>query len=652
MATALDHISTSTPLGITQDRISTSTPMGANFVAGGATFRVWAPGADAVYLAGDFNAWSPDPSYLLQRGAGGYWAGFLSGIADGTMYKFWVQGQGSVGLKRDPYARELENTWPNPACIARDAGTYPWRATSWRTPAFNDLIVYQFHIGTFFGPNRQQRVAKFLDVIDRIQYLADLGVNAIEPLPIVEYSTPRSMGYNGSDLYSPEMDFIVEGAELDTYLPRVNQLLAARGAAPLDRATLAIPINQLKALIDICHLYGMAVILDVVYNHASGDIKGQPESIWFFDRAAGTDPNSSLYFTDRDHTGPIFAFWKQEVRQFLIDNARFFSQEYHVDGFRFDQVTVIDQQNAGSGWLFCQDVNGTLNAVNRSAIDVAEYWGPDPAVVRPRDSGGAGFDAEWHDGLRRSLRDVLAAATGGRDASVDWQPVVDQLRAPGFCDAWRAVQCLEDHDEVYRGRDPRIASLSGGGQSRTWYATSRSRTATAILLTAPGIPMLFMGEEFYEDKQWSDSAPDSLIYWDGLNSDRTMIDFHHFMRELIWLRRKQPALRAEGIATIVMDDYNRVLAYQRWIPGIGRNVVVVASLNESTQYGYRIPFPSEGWWFEVFNSDVYENWVNPQVAGNGGGIQAANWGYNGLPASAAITIPANSVLVFARDPGD
>jgi len=176
--------------------------------------------------------------------------------------------------------------------------------------------------------------------------------------------------------------------------------------------------------------------------------------------------------------------------------------------------------------------------------------------------------------------------------------------------------------------------------------------ATGLVLTAPGIPMIMMGEEFYEDKQWSDSDANSLIFWDGLRSDRTMIDFHRFTRELMWLRRKHPALRAEGVATIVMDDFNRVLAYQRWVDGVGRDVVVVASLNESTMHGYKIPFPSQGFWFEVFNSDVYENWVNPQAAGNGGGVQVSGGGFNGLPASADITIPANSILVFARDQGD
>lgn len=631
--------------------------MGANLVQDGATFRVWAPRARMVHVCGDFNGWVRDDSSLLVRQGDGRWTGFVPNARDGDKYKFYVTGDGTEGFKRDPYARELTVAWPNPDCILRSAGSFPWQDWSWRTPDFRDLIIYQLHVGTWYGPDRPNRVAKFLDVLDRIEYLADLGINAIEPLPIVEYSTSRSMGYNGSDLFSPEMDYQVGDAELDRYLALANRLLAQKGKAPLTRAVLAVGINQFKALVDICHHYGIAVLLDVVYNHASGDVRSQPESIYFFDRAAGTDPNDSLYFTEQDHTGPVFAFWKGDVRQFLIDNARFFLDEYHVDGFRYDQVTVIDRQNAGSGWLFCQHLNETLTHQDPSAINIAEYWGPDPSVVRPQDQGGAGFHANWHDGLRTAIRGVIQQAAGGRDAFVDWQPVVDQLRAPGFRDAWRAVQYIESHDEVYRDRNARIPSLAVGGsrQTRTWYATSRSRVATGLVLTAPGIPMLFMGQEFYEDKRWADDPPnhrDALLFWDGLGTDRTMIDFHRFTRELAWLRRKHPALRGEGVRTVSMENGPRVLVFQRWVEGVGRDVMVVASLNEATLYGYRIPMPAPGRWFEVFNSDLYETWVNPNAAGNGGSVLADGPGLNGLPWSAAITVPANAFLVFARDQGD
>jgi 1,4-alpha-glucan branching enzyme len=453
------------------------------------------------------------------------------------------------------------------------------------------------------------------------------------------------------------MDYQVHGDEIDAYLPRVNRLLAARGKAPLRREQLAVPIHQLKVLVDVFHAWGIAVLLDVVYNHASGDLRGgdHDESIYFFDRRPRGDDNDSLYFTDQDHTGPVFAFWKPEVRQFLIDNARFFVEEYHVDGFRYDQVTVIDQQNAGSGWRFCQDLTATLRATEPAAVHVAEYWGPEPAVVLPAAEDGAGFDAAWHDGLRREVRGVLEQAAGGRDAQVRWQGVVDQLRAPGFRDAWRAVQYLESHDEVYRDRNPRIADLAGGGDARSWYARSRSRAALGLLLTAPGIPMLFMGQELLEDKRWADDPvhhTGTLIHWDGLASDRAVIDFHRFTRELIGLRRRHPALRGEGVAVLAADDFHRVLAFQRWVPGSGRDAVVVVSLNEGNHHGYPVPFPRGGEWLEVFNSDVYDGWVNPSAAGNGGRVRADGPPRHGLPASAEIVVPANGVLVFTGDSGD
>jgi 1,4-alpha-glucan branching enzyme len=637
----------------TQQNITSRTPPGANLVDGGCTFKVWAPRARQVYFRDDFTTTALQDSKLLVPDEHGNWTGFIPGVKDGDLYNFRVLGRGRTGDKRDPYARELTNEWPNPKCIVRSATSYPWQDGGWRTPDFSDLIVYQLHVGTWYGPNRANRVAKILDILDRVEYLASLGVNAIEPLPLVEYSSPRSMGYNGSDLFSPEMDYQVYGAELDQYVSLANRLLAAKNKQPVTRKILTSGVNQMKCVVDICHAYGIAVILDVVFNHASGDVKGQPESIWFFDLEPGNDPNDSLYFTDQDHTGPVFNYGSNGVRQFLIDNAKFFLDEYHVDGFRYDQVTVIDQQSYGKGWSFCQDLTSTLVFLEPSAINIAEYWGPEPQVVKPKEEGGAGFHANWHNGLRIAVRGLIAQASAGQGSFLDWQPVVDQLRAPGFPNAWRAVQYVESHDEVYRDRGMRIPKLAvGGTDTRTWHAVSRARVAAGLILTAPGIPMLFMGQEFYEDKQWADDTrfhAGLLINWDGLQSDHTMQEFLRFTTDLVWLRRKHPALRGEGVATRLMENGPRVLVFQRWVEGVGRDAVVVASLNESTHYGYQIPMAWPGEWFEVFNSDAYQN---PTPAGNAGSIHANGPGMNGLPYSAFITVPANSVLVFTRDRGD
>jgi 1,4-alpha-glucan branching enzyme len=164
--------------------------------------------------------------------------------------------------------------------------------------------------------------------------------------------------------------------------------------------------------------------------------------------------------------------------------------------------------------------------------------------------------------------------------------------------------------------------------------------------------MLFMGQEFLEDKYWSDS-PDyytsSLIWWDGLASDEAMQDHLVFLRELASLRLRLPALRSDHINVFHCREDNRVLAFHRWVPGIGQDVVVVANLKEATWWRYDLGFPRAGEWHEVFNSDVYDHWVNPHVAGNGGAISARNPGLHGFEASASLILPANSILIFAMN---
>jgi 1,4-alpha-glucan branching enzyme len=487
-------------------------------------------------------------------------------------------------------------------------------------------------------------------VLDRLEYLVDLGINAIEPLPIVEFPSETSEGYNGTDYYSPEMEYTVPpGPGLIRYFDRVNQLLAARGLGPVPPGTLDSQVNQLKALVDVFHVHGIAVLLDVVYNHAGGTL--DDNSIYYFDRQPAGDDNRSLYFTDKGYVGgKIFAYWNVGVRQFLIDNAAFYVQEYHVDGFRYDEVTVIDQNG---GWGFCQNLTDTLHFVDPQTIHIAEYWNSDQSwVIRPTQSGGAGFDAVWAPGLRDSVRGAIAESANGAGAAVHLDPIRDGLYPPAaFPAAWRSVQCVENHDVVFSGNGPRVAKLSDSNNARSWYARSRSRVATGLILTAPGIPLLFMGQEFLEDKQWSDSESDLLIYWEGLNTDKAMQDHLRFCHELIALRKQQPALRGEAVNVFHVHEANRVIAFQRWVVGAGHDLVVAASLNESTYWSYGLGFPVGGRWHEVFNSGVYDNWVNPIVVGNGSGVDANGPPMHGLPCSANLVIPTNGIVVFARDLG-
>lgn len=625
--------------------------MGANLIDDGATFRVWAPNALKVYVLGDFNGRVKDDSSLLTKDANGHWLGFIKGAKDRHRYIFHIDGTGSSGPKRDPYARELQTPFPSD-CIIRESD-FPWHETGFVTPQFHNLIIYQLHVGTFYTPNLPRKAGTFLDVARKIPHLCRLGVSALQLLPIQEFQTNFSLGYNGTDYFSPEMDFAVEDTGLATYVDEVNRLLDAKGQTRYSIDDLHGEMNQLKALIDLCHIHGLAVILDVVYNHAGGGFGDQ--SLRFFDRqpTSGGVKDNSLYFNGRGHAGgDVFDFEKPEVRDFLITNAKFFLDEYHVDGFRYDQVSVIDHDGAPHGWKFCQALTSTLNCHRPSAIDLAEYWGVNPYVVKPVPNG-AGFDTALTDGLRNAIRDVISNASHPDERPLDLANLARNMWPDGFMKQWRFVQGPENHDLVYRGREQRVARLGDFNNPRSWYGRSRARVATGISLTAPGVPMLFMGQEFLEDKQWADDIDhhaNLLLHWEGVEGgDKQMLDHLRFTSELIKIRWKQPALRAEGFRIVHVHNQNRVLAFHRWVPNEGYDVLVVVHLSTFNRFNYQVGFPGQGEWKEVFNSDVYENWVNQDVVGNGGRVSSDPNPMHGFDHSVSLVLPANSILVFARD---
>ncbi|WP_250454458.1 alpha amylase C-terminal domain-containing protein [Caballeronia sp. ATUFL_M2_KS44] len=636
--------------------------MGANLVQGGATFRLWAPCAQRVYVITgerlpliDTSGFAPADTEALFNLGDGSCSGFVPGLADGSPYRFWVTGNGSTGPKRDPRARELSivPAYPRCDCIIRDVSRYPWHDDAYRPPAFNDLMLYQLHIGVFYavdaaGMDKRRGIGKYLDLLDRVDYLADLGINGVQLLPVQEHPTETSRGYNGLDLYSPEMDYQVnDPAERGRYLTKANALLAARGKAPLSPADIEAGQDQLKCVIDIFHLSGIAVLFDLVFNHAGGGFNDQ--CLEFLDRQPYGDENRSLYFTDHQWVGGyVFAYWNDGVRGFLIDNVRQCLEEYHIDGVRYDEVTVID---ANGGGRFCQDVSSTARAEKSSALQIAEYWGSDRAAAVRAPPNGLGFDAAWSDRLRLGVRGALSQMRGGSDAFVDMQNLAASLAPPdGFGEAWRAVNMLEDHDIVFVERDLRVAALASN-DSRSWYARSRARVALGLLFASPGIPQLFMGQEIFEDKQWSDDTnfhANLLIWWDGLAVDGVMRDYHSFCRDLIRLRAAYPALRGERVAVYVVNEQDRVIGIHRWIEGSGQDVLVVANLQEQNRFGYRIGFPGAGTWREIFNSDVYEGYPNPQPAGNGGRVIADSGPWGPMPNSAQVTLPANGFIAFAR----
>ncbi len=655
-----------------QPNISNVTPMGATLVDGGTTFRVFAPRATAVYLNGTlggkiYNAQTGDR--LLSKDTNGYWTGFQAGAKDGDQYRFWIVGPtegGTQGYKRDPYARELQqggdkDQWPNCFSIVRESGTYPWHDAGFRTPDFSDMIIYQAHIGAY-AISKPGISANFLDVACKVPYIAALNVNVLQPLPMDEQEENPGLGYGGADLFSPDFPYVADANDLPGYLAVINRILSDKQQTPLQLGDIRSATAQLKVLVDLCHVYGIAITFDVVYNHAGG-FNGDDNCIFYFDRLPNKgNNNDSLYCTDQDRgTGGLaFAMWNDDICKFLLDNGRYYIDEFHADGFRYDEISILLSTNLTNGWEFCRNLTTQQRELQPRFLQNAEFWPGSQSgipstfqpIIQPAAQGGAGFDVVQHDALRVALRSAVTASSYGAQSIVHMSAIASVLYPPALDHAWRAVTCVENHDIVKIGQDQRIPWLADSVDRRSWYARSRSRFATAVLLTAPGIPQIFMGQEFLEDYQWTwvpDDSP-NLLWWDGLNSgkDGAMVNHLRFTQDAIKLRANYPALRGDNVNPFYISDNDRVLAFHRWLEGTDQDVVVVASLADSTWWSYELGFPIAGFWNEVFNSDVYDNWVNPVVAGNGTGVQVSGPPMHGFIASASVVIPANGVVVFAK----
>jgi len=609
---------------LSQDGIDDKTPLGATLSPGGATFKVWAPLAKAVYLNGIFAGVAFDKqseARLLARDAYGFWTGFQPGARDGDRYRYCVVGaqiDKRDGAGGEPAAPNLADAY----AVLRRAPAYPWHDAGFVTPEHAAMIVYQAHIGTF-ATREEGRSSNLLEAACLAPYLARLGINVLQPLAVDE----PAAGF-GANLFSPDFRYVASGAEVDRLTPQIDALLANKGFAKLPPGALNSAHNQLKALVDLCHIHGIAVVFDACAQ-AGG----------FAVDACGDDR--------------AFAQWKEQVRRFLHENARFYAEELHADGLRYDEIGIL--LSKGQGWAFCREL-GRQPSRWPSFLQDAEFWpgaggAPDAApILAPVTSGGAGGDVARHDVLRCRIRNAIHAASCSGHGPLPMSGVAAALSPSGFDHPWRMVTCVENHDLVDVGRQQRIAALADAANRRSWYARSRARVAMGLLLTAPGIPQLFMGQEFLEDKPWN-RAPDgdNLLWWEGFEgADKAMSDHWRCTADLIALRRQFEALRGDEVNAYYVNDTDRILAFHRWIAGVGGDVIVVVSLAEFTRYDYRLGMPGGGVWREVFNSDAYDNLPNPCVAGNGGALTADGPPMHGLPASAPFVVPANSVLVLSR----
>jgi 1,4-alpha-glucan branching enzyme len=338
--------------------------------AEGATFRVWAPFADRVHVIGSFNDWEAD-AHPLAAEEDGYWSTDVPGVEPGDEYLFVIHN-GDQTLKRiDPYARHVTDSDGNAVVIADEA--FDWEDEAFEMPPWNAMVIHEMHIGTFedLDPSDSE-AGSFYTAMEHLPYLQDLGINVIEVMPPMEFQGRISWGYN------PALPFAIESAY----------------GGP----------RALQTFVNAAHQHGIGVIIDVVYNHfGPSDL-----DLWRFD-GWYEDEYGGIYFyndwraeTPWGKTRPDYG--RQEVREYLRDNALTWLEAYHLDGLRWDSTAYIryvsgsqeeDDGELPDGWRTMQWINEEIKAQSPSAFSVAEDMKQDPAITTGTEEGGAGFDAQW-----------------------------------------------------------------------------------------------------------------------------------------------------------------------------------------------------------------------------------------------------------------
>jgi 1,4-alpha-glucan branching enzyme len=584
--------------------------MGTVLYPGGVAFRVWAPFASSVFAAGTFNQWSATAAPFASEG-GGYWSVEVPGAAIGDEYQFVIHNGAQELWHKNPYASEVVNSSGN--AIIHDPD-FDWTGEDFVMPPRNELVIYEMHIGSF-NDSASAGPGTFDEIVPKLGYLRDLGINAVEIMPVMEFPMSFSWGYNPSD------PFAVESA-----------LGGPQG---------------LQRFVKAAHALGIAVIMDVVYNHfGPGDL-----DLWCFDGWSDWNHNGGIYFYDNDRSHTPWGdtrpdYGRPEVRQYLRDNALFWLNKYRLDGLRFDSVSNIrgvDGRDLPDGWSILQWIHNEIRSMQPWKITIAEDLQNNEWITKETDVGGAGFGSQWDAGFVHPIRDAVIAPS---DADRDLYAVCDALYHRYNGDAEQRVIYTESHDEVANGH-ARVPEEIWPGNAGSWFSRKRSTLGAALVFTAPGIPMIFQGQEFLEDQYFRDSAP---LDWAKLD---TYAGINALYRDLIRLRRnwfnQTRGLRGQQINVHHVNNTDKVIAFHRWENGgPGDDVVIIANFGNRSYDSYALGFPRAGDWRVRFNSDWqgYSSDFGNQL---GYDTFASDGSRDGMPFRANVGIGPYSVLILSQD---
>ncbi|MEU0503182.1 1,4-alpha-glucan branching protein GlgB [Nocardia sp. NPDC005998] len=586
----------------------------------GTSFAVWAPNARGVTVIGDFDGWSGHTAPMRSLGSSGVWEVFVPDVEVGTKYKYRVHGaDGRTVDHADPLAFATEMPPATASVVTKS--TYTWSDSEWiaareRTdPTRAPMSVYEVHLGSW-RPGLGYR-----ELADQLaDYVHAAGFTHIELLPIAEHPFGGSWGYQVTSYYAP----------------------TARFGSP----------DDFRAFVDRMHTAGIGVLLDWVPAHF-------PRDEWALARFDGT----ALY----EHADPrrgeqldwgtyIFDFGRNEVRNFLVANARYWIEEFHIDGLRVDAVAsmlYLDYSRADGDWEpnvhggrenleavdFLQDLNETVHRYHPGVVTIAEESTTWPGVTRGTDVGGLGFTMKWNMGW---MHDTLGYL--GRDPihrSWHHNEITFSLVY-----AWSENYVLPiSHDEVVHGKGTLWTRMPGDDFAKA----AGVRALLAYMWSHPGKQLLFMGQDFGQFREWSH---DRGLDWHELENPLHQ-GITTAVRDLNAAYRAHPALWSQdtspgGYSWIQADDRDHnVIAFLRY-GSDGSVIACVFNFSGSVHGEYRVGLPSTGTWREILNTDAAE--YGGSGIGNLGGIKATDEPWHGRPASATVALPPNSAIWLTPEP--
>jgi 1,4-alpha-glucan branching enzyme len=600
--------------------------LGAQLHGDGARFSVWAPNAREVRLIGDFNGWDRSTMPMSRRPESGVWELVVPGVHSGARYKYVVAGaDGEWRDKADPMAQHT-GVPPEQHSVVFES-THTWSDGDWMSrrheladPA-RPMSVYEVHLGSWrkHPDGSWYGYDALADAL--VEYVAEMGFTHVEFLPVMEHPFGGSWGYQVTSYYAPTSRF----GDPDGF----------------------------RRLVDRLHQAGIGVILDWVPAHF-------PKDDFALARFDGTplyeDPNP-LRGEHPDWGTLVFNFGRLEVRNFLIANALYWMEEFHVDALRVDAVAsmlYLDYSRGAGQWspnvhggrenleavAFLQDLNRAVDDHVPGGLVIAEESTSWPGVTAPTSDGGLGFGLKWnmgwmHDSLSYMQRDPMYRSH--HHGQLTFSLVY----------AWSERYVLPiSHDEVVHGKGSLLRKMPGD----RWKQLAGVRAFLAYQWAHPGKQLLFMGTEFAQDNEWAEGR--ELDWW--LLQDGDHAGVQQLVRDLNTTYAASPALWTQdhipgGFTWLLADDAaGNVIAFVRW-GNQGEALVCVCNFAGMPHEDYRLPLPFAGEWREVVNTDAGA--YGGSGVGNLGAVTATDDGYYGQRASATLTLPPLATLWLAPATG-